>query len=173
MKTLILGGVRSGKSQMAESMAAESAGKVIYIATAKAGDDEMSERIATHQQRRPATWKNHEEPLYLAAAIRAKANKNTCLLVDCLSLWVTNLLLDDDKSLVESEVMALLAMLPQCPGEIIFVSNESNMGVIPMGELSRHYCDVLGLLHQNVAKLSDRVILTIAGLPHYLKEVKV
>jgi adenosylcobinamide kinase/adenosylcobinamide-phosphate guanylyltransferase len=171
MKTLVLGGIRSGKSQLAETIAAESAG-VAYIATATASDGEMKQRILSHQARRPAAWRDHEEPIHLVQAMQINAIEDGCLLVDCLSLWVSNLLFDEDKSLLETEITSLLEFLPDCPGEVIFVSNESSMGVIPMGELSRQYCDVLGLLHQDVARLSDRVILTIAGLPHYLKGVQ-
>jgi adenosylcobinamide kinase/adenosylcobinamide-phosphate guanylyltransferase len=169
MKTLILGGVRSGKSRLAEAMAAASGAEVGYLATAAAGDDEMRERIAAHKARRPARWQSHEEPIFLARALQQQARAGACLLVDCLSLWVTNLLLDEDPGSTEREIDALLAFLPHCPGELIMVSNESNLGVVPMGELSRRYCDRLGLLHQDVARQCDRVILTVAGLPHYLK----
>lgn len=171
MKTLLLGGVRSGKSQLAEDMAAASGLAVCYIATAVAGDAEMRARIDTHQARRPTRWNNIEEPLCLAGVLREQARADTCLLVDCLSLWVTNLLLDADPNRIDAEIEALLAVLPECPGQLIFVSTESNLGVVPLGELSRRYCDRLGLLHQDVARRCDRVILTVAGLPHYLKGV--
>jgi adenosylcobinamide kinase / adenosylcobinamide-phosphate guanylyltransferase len=168
MKTLILGGVRSGKSRLAEEMAAAS-GAVSYLATAAAGDAEMRARIAAHQARRPPDWHSHEEPIELAQALRQQARADACLLVDCLSLWVTNLLLAADPASVEREIDALLEFLPVCPGELILVSTESNLGVVPLGELSRRYCDRLGLLHQEVARRCERVILTVAGLPHYLK----
>ena len=169
MKTLLLGGVRSGKSRLAEEMAAVSGLAVSYLATAEAGDAEMRARIAAHQARRPPDWHSHEEPICLAQALRQRARADSCLLVDCLSLWVTNLLLAADPACAEREIGALLEFLPRCPGELILVSTESNLGVVPMGELSRRYCDRLGLLHQEVARRCDRVILTVAGLPHYLK----
>ena len=169
MKTLVLGGVRSGKSQLAEDMATAGDLKVSYIATARVGDAEMRERIDLHRARRPSNWVSHEEPVQLAAALRQLARIDGCLLVDCLSLWVTNLLLDEDAARIDDEIAALLDFVPVCPGELIFVSTEANMGVVPMGELSRRYCDRMGLLHQDIARLSDRVILTVAGLPHYLK----
>jgi adenosylcobinamide kinase / adenosylcobinamide-phosphate guanylyltransferase len=169
MKTLVLGGVRSGKSRLAEEMAAASGLAVSYIATAEAGDAEMRARIEAHQARRPRGWQSHEEPIKLAQVLEQQARANSCLLVDCLSLWVTNLLLAADPACAEREIDALFEFLPACPGELIMVSTESNLGVVPMGELSRRYCDRLGLLHQDVARLSDRVILTVAGLPHYLK----
>ena len=173
MKTLVLGGVRSGKSQLAEDMAEDmaicSGINVSYIATARVGDAEMRERIDLHRARRPANWGSHEEPMQLARILSELAHTDGCLLVDCLSLWVTNLLLDEDTARIDDEIAALLDFLPNCPGELIFVSTESNLGVIPMGELSRRYCDRLGLLHQDIARQCDRVILTVAGLPHYLK----
>jgi adenosylcobinamide kinase/adenosylcobinamide-phosphate guanylyltransferase len=169
MKTLILGGVRSGKSRLAEEMAANRGTSVSYLATAEAGDVEMRERIDAHQTRRPTNWINIEEPIHLARALQQQASSASCVLIDCLSLWVTNLLLSEDSGCVEREIDALLDRLPHCPGELIMVSTESNLGVVPMGELSRRYCDRLGLLHQQVASQCDRVILTVAGLPHYLK----
>lgn len=169
MKTLVLGGVRSGKSRLAEELAAASGLTVSYLATAEAGDDEMRARIEAHQARRPPGWQSHEEPIELARVLQQQARAGSCLLVDCLSLWVTNLLLAEDPACAEREIDALLGFLPSCPGELILVSTESNLGVVPMGELSRRYCDRLGLLHQHVAGLCDRVILTVAGLPHYLK----
>jgi adenosylcobinamide kinase/adenosylcobinamide-phosphate guanylyltransferase len=169
MKTLVLGGVRSGKSQLAEDMATDSGLNVCYIATARVGDAEMRERIDLHRARRPANWESHEEPLQLARVLRQLARPDGCLLVDCLSLWVTNLLLDEDPACIDDEIAALLDFVPDCPGKLIFVSTESNLGVVPLGELSRRYCDRVGLLHQDVARQCDRVILTVAGLPHYLK----
>jgi adenosylcobinamide kinase/adenosylcobinamide-phosphate guanylyltransferase len=174
MKTLVLGGVRSGKSQLAENMAAAGNLNVSYIATARLsdagmGDAEMRERIDLHRARRPLSWASHEEPVHLAGALRQLARTDGCLLVDCLSLWMTNLLLDEDAARIDDEIAALLDFVADCPGELIFVSTESNLGVVPMGELSRRYCDRVGLLHQDIARQCDRVILTVAGLPHYLK----
>jgi len=173
MKTLILGGVRSGKSRLAETMAQQSGLAVTYIATASGDDDAMTARIATHQQRRPHEWGSIEEKTHLARAIESIAMKDHCILIDCLSLWVTNLLLSEDEALIQGEMDALLECLARVPAEIIMVSSESNMGVIPMGELSRRYCDLIGLLHQQVAAESERVVMIIAGLPHTLKGDKI
>lgn len=170
MKTLILGGVRSGKSRLAERVAVESGLPVTYIATASAGDDEMRARIAAHRARRPAAWSLVEEPLALAATLHSHAAPDRCLLVDCLTLWLTNLLTAQNATLLESERAALLVRLPTLPGRIILVSNETNMGVTPLGELSRRYCDEAGRLHQDLAQICERVILTVAGLPHILKK---
>lgn len=168
MKTLVLGGVRSGKSRFAEALAATKS-EVGYIATAEAGDAEMRTRIEAHRARRPSSWRSHEETLRLASLLAEQARADGCLLVDCLSLWLTNLLLADDTDGMEREIDAFLDFLPQCPGELILVSTESNLGVVPMGELSRRYCDRIGLLHQQVAAHCDCVVLIVAGLPHYLK----
>lgn len=169
MKTLILGGVRSGKSRLAERLATESGRPVTCIATATAQDDEMRTRIATHRVRRPAGWSVVEEPIELAAMLRAHATPDRCMLVDCLTLWLTNLLTAEDANALERECASLLAVLPELPGRIILVSNETNMGIAPLGELTRRYCDAAGLLHQSLAQCCDRVILTVAGLPHVLK----
>jgi len=169
MKTLILGGVRSGKSRLAEQLATESNLAVSYVATATAKDEEMQKRIALHRKHRPEHWHVTEEPLQLASALKERAVVGHCVLVDCLTLWLTNLLLADDTAIFERERAALLTTLPELSGEIIMVSNETNMGVMPMGELSRRYCDESGRLHQKLAQVCDRVILTVAGLPHTLK----
>lgn len=169
MKTLILGGVRSGKSRLAERLATESGRPATYIATATAQDDEMRARIIAHRARRPAGWTIVEEPIALAAMLRAHARADRCVLVDCLTLWLTNLLTAEDANALDRERAALLAVLPGLPGRIILVSNETTMGVTPLGELSRRYCDAAGLLHQALAQCCDRVILTVAGLPHILK----
>lgn len=172
IKTLILGGVRSGKSRLAETMALQSGKTVTYIATATADDAEMAARIARHRKRRPADWGLVEEKIHLAGAVESHAAADTCLLVDCLSLWVTNLLMSEREALMTREIEFLIDTLRRCPGELVMVSSECNMGVIPMGELSRRYCDRIGVLHQQVAAVSQRVVLTVAGLPLYLKGEK-
>lgn len=169
MKTLILGGVRSGKSRLAEQFATDSNLPVHYVATATAEDGEMQKRIASHREHRPKHWYLIEEPFHLASVLNEHAATGHCILVDCLTLWLTNLLITDDASIFESERADLLKVLPKLPGEIIMVSNETNMGIMPVGELSRRYCDEAGRLHQDIAQLCDRVILMVAGLPHILK----
>lgn len=168
-KTLILGGVKSGKSRLAEQRAIRSELPVYYFATARAYDHEMQQRIAAHQQQRPAHWTTVEVPLHLAAALQQHDAANQCLLIDCLTLWLTNLLLADDETLLRNETQQLLKTLPKLNAEIIMVSNETSMGIVPMGELTRRFCDEAGRLHQQLAALADNVILTIAGLPHPLK----
>ena len=168
-KTLILGGVKSGKSRLAEQRAINSKLAVCYVATARADDSEMQQRIALHQQQRPAHWTTIEVPLNLAAALQQQDSADKCILVDCLTLWLTNLLLSDDENLLTNEIQLLLETLPTLQADIILVSNETSMGIVPMGELTRRFCDEAGSLHQQLAVLMDNVILTVAGLPHALK----
>lgn len=169
MQTLILGGARSGKSRLAEKLANESGLEVVYIATAQPGDEEMAARIAHHRQRRPEPWRTVEEPLHLARALAREARPDRLLLVDCLTLWLTNLLCQDEADVLVQESLELLELLPGLPGKLILVSNEIGLGVVPLGELTRRYVDEAGLLHQALAEQMERVVLTVAGLPHILK----
>jgi len=169
MKELILGGVRSGKSRLAEQHALASGLEVIYIATATIGDAEMQQRIEQHRQQRPSNWLLIEEPIKLAAILKQYAREDRCLLVDCLTLWLTNLLLNDGTTVLGRERDALLEGLADLPGHIILVSNETGMGIVPESKLARRFGDEAGRLHQNLAQICDRVILTVAGLPHVLK----
>ncbi len=169
MHELILGGARSGKSRLAERLAQESGWPVTYIATSEPRDGEMSERIRQHRERRPAQWGLVEEPLRLAEVLQAHAASEQCLLVDCLTLWLTNLLMLDDPQRLAAERDALLACLDNLPGRLLLVSNETGLGVVPMGELTRRYVDEAGWLHQALAERCQRVIFTVAGLPMILK----
>jgi adenosylcobinamide kinase/adenosylcobinamide-phosphate guanylyltransferase len=169
MLQLILGGARSGKSRLAEKLAADTGLAVTYIATSQPLDGEMNERVAHHRARRPAEWGLIEEPVQLARVLQENARADRCLLVDCLTLWMTNLLMLDDAGRLTREREALLDCLAQLPGEIVFVSNETGMGVVPLGELTRRYVDEAGWLHQALAEGCQRVVLTVAGLPLTLK----
>ncbi|NMZ34418.1 bifunctional adenosylcobinamide kinase/adenosylcobinamide-phosphate guanylyltransferase [Pseudomonas proteolytica] len=169
MLQLILGGARSGKSRLAEKLASDSAMPVTYIATSQPLDGEMNARVTLHRQRRPSHWGLIEEPLELARVLREHAAPGQCLLVDCLTLWLTNLLMLDDPQRLGVEREQLLDCLASLPGEIIFVSNETGLGVVPLGELTRRYVDEAGWLHQALAERCQRVVLTIAGLPLTLK----
>ncbi|MCU1728997.1 bifunctional adenosylcobinamide kinase/adenosylcobinamide-phosphate guanylyltransferase [Pseudomonas sp. 7P_10.2_Bac1] len=169
MQQLILGGARSGKSRLAEKLAADSGCPVIYIATSQPLDGEMSERVRQHRDRRPAHWGLIEEPIELARVLRENARPDTCLLVDCLTLWLTNLLMLEDPQRLSAERDALLESLAELPGQLVFVSNETGMGVVPLGELTRRYVDEAGWLHQALAERCQRVVLTVAGLPLTLK----
>jgi adenosylcobinamide kinase/adenosylcobinamide-phosphate guanylyltransferase len=169
MLQLILGGARSGKSRLAEKLAGDSGLEVIYIATSQPLDGEMNQRVALHRQRRPAPWGLIEEPVALARVLKENAGADRCLLVDCLTLWLTNLLMLDDPQRLAQEREALLDCLAELPGEIIFVSNETGLGVVPLGELTRRYVDEAGWLHQALAERCQRVVFTVAGLPMTLK----
>lgn len=169
MRELILGGVRSGKSRLAEQHAEASGLDVVYVATAQVRDAEMQQRIAHHQARRPAHWQVVEAGHDLAQVLQQQAAARRCVLVDCVTLWLTQLLCDLNEAELRREVEALLTVLPTLPGQIILVSNETNMGVVPMGELSRRFCDEAGRLHQQLGAICERVILTVAGLPLIVK----
>jgi adenosylcobinamide kinase/adenosylcobinamide-phosphate guanylyltransferase len=170
MIELILGGARSGKSRLAERRALASGLAVSCIVTGEARDAEMAQRIAHHQARRPAGWSVIEEPLQLAAALRRAAAAERCLLVDCLTLWLSNLLfVDADGSRLAAETAALLETLPTLPGRILLVSNEVGLGIVPLGEETRRFVDEAGRLHQQLAALADRVTFVAAGLPLALK----
>lgn len=170
MKELILGGARSGKSSLAERRARESGLAVVCIATAEARDSEMAERIRRHQAQRPGSWRLVEEPIALAASLRAHASPGRCVIVDCLTLWLSNLLhARDGADRYGREREEFLAALGAAPGHVVLVGNETGMGIVPLGELSRRFCDEAGRLHQELAGLCDRVTLVVAGLPLLLK----
>jgi adenosylcobinamide kinase/adenosylcobinamide-phosphate guanylyltransferase len=169
MHELILGGARSGKSRLAERLAAESGLAVTYIATSQPLDGEMNSRIQHHRERRPVHWVLVEEPLALARVLREQAGADTCLLVDCLTLWLTNLLMLDDPARLNAERDAVLECLSDLPGRLLLVSNETGLGVVPLGELTRRYVDEAGWLHQALAERCERVVFTVAGLPMVLK----
>ncbi len=168
MIELVIGGARSGKSAYAERQAREShAGglPVVYLATAQALDAEMAERIAHHRARRPAAWRSIEEPLALAAALAREAASDACVLVDCLTLWLSNVLLAGH----DEEIDRLLGVLPTLPGRVILVSNEVGWGIVPENALARRFRDEQGRLNRRVAELADSVTLVAAGLPLTLK----
>lgn len=172
MLELILGGARSGKSRYAEQRAAARQ-KAVYIATATAGDAEMQLRIQRHREDRLITgprWQTVEEPLLLAQTLREHAVDDGFVLVDCLTLWLTNLLLNDDAQIFARERRALLAVLPTLTAQVVLVSNEVGQGVVPADPLSRRFVDESGRLHQELAQLCDRVVFVTAGLPMILKD---
>jgi len=170
MKVLILGGARSGKSHYAEVCAKESGLDVIYVATAQALDEEMQQRIQHHQQQRPQHWRLIEEPLDLVSVLKDNASSSSCILVDCLTLWLSNQLCSEEHKIqFENNIDSLINLLPELPGNIIFVSNEVSMGIIPMGEMNRKFVDEAGRLHQRLAAVCDKVTLMVAGIPSHIK----
>lgn len=183
---LVIGGARSGKSLHAERLAvdwcrAQAGRQVVYVATAAAGDGEMASRIEHHRARRPAEWGLIEAPLALADTLRAASRPETLLLVDCLTLWLSNLLFSGqaaaqaeagepvDCPLLRGQQDALLDALANLPGPVVLVSNEVGWGIVPMGALSRLFVDEQGRLNQRIAAQADRVTLVAAGLPLLLK----
>ena len=177
MKTLILGGAKSGKSLFAENLAIQSQKRLIYIATAEAQDSEMEQRILFHQKRRidqPVEWQTIEEPIALAKVLNHlsqlnQAKNDQLILIDCLTLWLSNLLFKLGEKQRQVEIHALLDFLSNCQMDVIFVSNETGLGIVPMNQLSRQFIDLAGGVHQRMAAVSDQVILTVAGLPMVLK----
>lgn len=166
--TLVLGGARSGKSNFAERLIAEStATRRIYLATATAGDTEMAERIAHHRARRPAVWQTIEAPLALGETVAHNAAADSALLVDCLTLWLSNLMHAGRE--VDDETARLVAVLRQAPGDIVLVSNEVGLGLVPETSLGRAFRDAQGRLNQAVAEVAVRVAFIAAGLPLWLK----
>lgn len=169
MKTLVLGGARSGKSALAERLARDSGKEVVYIATAQALDGEMAERIAHHRSRRPVEWLSVEEPLALATAVRTHAAPGRLVLVDCLTLWLSNALGIDDGLHFADEHAALLETVSVLPHDIVMVSNEVGLGITPLGALTRRFVDETGRLHQSLAAACERVVFVAAGLPLVMK----
>lgn len=169
MRTLILGGVRSGKSRYAEELATSAGGAVCVIVTATAGDAEMAARIAAHRARRPTSWRVLEEPLALGSALREVSGPRAVVIVDCLTLWLTNLLEQADEAVVQRESEALLGALQSAEGAVILVSNEVGAGIVPVNPLARRFIDATGVLHQRVAAECERVVWMVAGLPLVVK----
>jgi adenosylcobinamide kinase/adenosylcobinamide-phosphate guanylyltransferase len=168
MLTLILGGARSGKSRLALQHAEATGKPVCFIATAEAHDAEMAARIARHQAERPAHWSTIEASLDLAGAIRAA--DAGCIVVDCLTLWLTNCLCQPDPAAFDGARAATLAALTERRADdLILVSNETGLGIVPLGELTRRFVDEAGWLNQDIAQLADEVMFVAAGLPLILK----
>jgi adenosylcobinamide kinase/adenosylcobinamide-phosphate guanylyltransferase len=179
--TLVLGGARSGKSAHAERLAHASGKEVIYVATSRAGDSEMATRIVHHRERRPGHWRTVEEELALAAVLREHCAPQRLLLVDCLTLWLSNLMFCDGRAWPDvgevalserfhQERAALLELLDAgLDGDVVFVSNEVGMGIVPWGAVSRCFADEAGRLNQAVAARADHAVFVAAGLPLVLK----
>jgi adenosylcobinamide kinase/adenosylcobinamide-phosphate guanylyltransferase len=165
--TLILGGARSGKSARAERLVSVSGLQPVYVATAQPLDEEMRDRIERHRRARGAAWRTVEEPLALPGLIAAEAGPGRALLVDCLTLWLTNLMVAGRD--VEGESDRLLAALAAAHGPVVLVSNEVGLGVVPRDAMSRAFVDHAGRLHQRVAARADWVQLMAAGLALDLK----
>jgi len=163
--TLVLGGARSGKSRHAEALIERAGGGGLYLATAEIGDAEMAARVAAHRKRRGPQWTTIEEKLEIAARLEEARRP---VLVDCLTLWLSNLMHAGRNPLAESE--ALLATLATMSAPAVLVANEVGLGIVPENALARAFRDHAGQLHQRVAAAADRVVLMAAGLPLVLKD---
>jgi adenosylcobinamide kinase/adenosylcobinamide-phosphate guanylyltransferase len=166
--TLVLGGARSGKSRYAEGLVESQPGACLYLATAEPGDAEMAGRIAHHRARRGARWQTLEEPLDLTGALAGLARRDGAVLVDCLTLWLSNLL-GAGRDPAEAGAR-LIESLPALAGPVVFVSNEVGLGIHPLNALARRFVDEAGRLHQNLAGAAQRVVFLTAGLPFEMKK---
>jgi adenosylcobinamide kinase/adenosylcobinamide-phosphate guanylyltransferase len=182
MLNFVIGGARSGKSRYAENLAKsqEAQGKsVFYVATAATQrvdsngqtcvDQEMLQRIEIHQSDRPSHWQTIETPIYLSQTLKQLDSAQNCILVDCLTLWTLNLL---EKECLQQEKQALMASLANLSAEVIIVSNEVGMGIVPLGKFTRQYVDELGWLHQDIARIADNMTFMVAGQPMAVKSNK-
>ncbi|CAA2136395.1 Bifunctional adenosylcobalamin biosynthesis protein CobP (plasmid) [Methylobacterium bullatum] len=162
--TLVLGGARSGKSLHAERLIEACPAPWLYLATAQAWDDEMRERVALHRSRRSADWITRDVPIDLAEAVAAATGP---VLVDCLTLWLTNLILSEAD--IEAASAALIEACDRAPGPVVLVGNEVGLGIVPDNALARRFRDAAGRLHQRLAARADHVVFMVAGLPMIVK----
>jgi adenosylcobinamide kinase/adenosylcobinamide-phosphate guanylyltransferase len=166
---LVIGGARSGKSSYAEAQAKASGKPVVYVATSEVRDQEMANRVEMHKAQRPKEWNVVEEPYQLAKVLAEQSRVDNCILVDCLTLWLSNCLFGEDSQPWSERKIELLNLLDNLPGQVILVTNEVGCGVVPMGEVSRQFVDEAGWLHQAIAAKVAKVTLVTAGLPMQLK----
>lgn len=180
VRTFVFGGARSGKSGYAENLAAGIGKPVVYVATAQAGDCEMQARIDHHRARRDASWTTVEEPLALGAVLRKWSAPGNIVLIDCLTVWLSNLLFCEQRDYPEvgridvpdrfqRERADLLDAIEEARGDLIIVSNEVGMGIVPQGAISRWFVDEAGRLNQAVASRCERAVWVAAGMPLVLK----
>lgn len=166
--TLVLGGARSGKSRYGETLVEKAAVRALYLATAEARDGEMAERIRDHRARRGERWTTIEEPLALADRLVTEARPDRPILVDCLTLWLANLMEAGRELGAESD--ALMASLARLAGPVVLIANEVGLGIVPENALARAFRDQAGRLNQRIAAAADRVVFVAAGLPLILKD---
>jgi len=166
---LITGGARSGKSRYAEARAASLGSRRLYIATAEAGDEEMAQRIAAHRKRRGEAWTTVEEPVRLTETLLEARHCADCALVDCLTLWLSNLLFHHEKN-IEEKIEALAQALPRLDFSVVLVTNEVGAGIVPDNPLARRFRDLAGWTNQRLAAVADEVVLMVAGIPMIVKK---
>jgi adenosylcobinamide kinase/adenosylcobinamide-phosphate guanylyltransferase len=167
---LVIGGCRSGKSRHALHLAEQISGQKIFIATCIPQDKEMAQRVLHHQRQRSDTWKNIEVPIFLPEAINTYGVKESVLLVDCLTLWINNLIMhDEDLTKIDAHVAALTRSLEKIECPVLLVSNEVGCGIVPENNIARRFRDIAGFTNQKVAGCADRVIWMVAGIPVKIK----
>jgi adenosylcobinamide kinase/adenosylcobinamide-phosphate guanylyltransferase len=167
---LVTGGARSGKSKYAEQRAEELGTRRLYVATAEAKDEEMTQRIVEHQKRRGNRWAAVEEPVELAEALLAWRRRTDCALVDCLTLWLSNLLIGSDPKYVQEKVEELVKTMSRLDFHVIIVTNEVGWGIVPDNPLARQFRDLSGWANQRIAAAANEVVLTVAGIPTIVKK---
>jgi adenosylcobinamide kinase/adenosylcobinamide-phosphate guanylyltransferase len=166
---LVLGGARSGKSSWALRYAEETYTSYLFLATAEVGDDEMAERVRLHQASRGPEWGLIEEPLDIAEALQSNIGDADIALIDCATIWLSNILLQKGREAVDAYEERLLKALSQRRQAVIIVSNEVGTGIVPEHPLGREFRDLAGILNQKLAALADKVIMTVAGIPIHIK----
>jgi adenosylcobinamide kinase/adenosylcobinamide-phosphate guanylyltransferase len=165
---LILGGVRSGKSRYAQQIAGDIGKRVLFLATAEAGDDEMKHRIAKHKSSRPESWRTIEEQMDIAGALRKNAARADAVIIDCVTVWLSNQLMHNEKLSEKEMTMGIDRLIDSYEhgdATYIIVSGEVGMGIVPEHPLGRIFRDYLGLANQRLAGRADRVVLMVAGIP--------
>jgi adenosylcobinamide kinase / adenosylcobinamide-phosphate guanylyltransferase len=167
---LVTGGARSGKSRYAEQRSAELGSRRLYVATAEAKDDEMAQRIAEHKKRRSDEWITIEETVQITEVLLAQRGRTDCALVDCITLWLSNLLLRRDTKYAEEKVEELLKILPRLDFHRVLVTNEVGWGIVPDNPLTRQFRDLAGWTNQRLAAIANEVVFTVAGIPMIVKQ---
>jgi len=167
---LVTGGARSGKSKYAELRAGELGDRRLYVATAEAKDDEMAQRIAEHKKRRSNDWTTIEEPVELSSALLAQRGRTDCALVDCLTIWLSNLLLHRNTEFASEKLEELVETLPRLDFHVVLVTNEVGWGIVPDNVLARQFRDLAGWANQRIAAAASEVVLTVAGIPMIVKK---
>lgn len=167
MITLITGGAKSGKTSHALSLAEAAGKRRLYLATAQGLDDEMRERIARHKDERAQGWDTIEEPLEISLVLSELDSKYDSVLLDCMTLWITNLMCASED--IGAKVSALLGALAEVKAEVIVVTNEVGLGIVPSNKMAREFRDHAGAANKAVAALADKVIMTVSGIPVQIK----
>ena len=168
---LITGGIRSGKSRYALTLACRIEGVKIFLATAQPFDDGLRKRVQKHQEQRGAEFRTIEEPVHLGKALTNIGTAPAVIMIDCLTVWVNNLFheMKDNAKAIQEQKDSFVQALTDCPSTVIIVTNEVGMGIIPDNALARDFADALGTLNQQLAQLSDEVILMVSGIPLWIK----